>query len=365
MVDTKIVMADKCFEKWQDSIKGKINTQLKYKYGILKYCEHTGKEPTTLINEAKEDYINRVTPWELRHVNALESFVSSFKNDTTISNWTKLGWINSVKNFYAFHKIPIPEINKTGIDSSATEEYRDIPVLKLEDIRKGVNICGDNLLLKALILTFLSSGQGQAEIQKLKGKHLKNVVNGIAVVNMTRGKTNNRYTFFIGSEALDAIKEYKPGLKDEDFIFTQASRDRPINDSYVGTMFARHAEKLGFDRGYFAPHRYRHFFKTSLTGLVDSLFIEFWMGHKPKGTDANYFLGTSIQGRMLDAYTKNLDKLTVFTDKEVLQKQYDELKGKVDIEKEELKARLDNIEKTMEDMMKKRIEGRMKELKKD
>ncbi len=47
--------------------------------------------------------------------------------------------------------------------------------------------------MKALILTFLSSGQGQAEILKLKGRHLKDIRNGVAVVNMTRGKTNTGF----------------------------------------------------------------------------------------------------------------------------------------------------------------------------
>ena len=73
----------------------------------------------------------------------------------------------------------------------ATETYLDLPAMTIEDIRKAVQITGDNRMLKALILTFLSSGQEQAEIHKLKGKHIKNVVNDVAIVNMTRGKTSN------------------------------------------------------------------------------------------------------------------------------------------------------------------------------
>jgi hypothetical protein len=38
---------------------------------------------------------------------------------------------------------------------------------------------------------------------------------------MIRGKTKRRYTFFIGSEALEAIKEYKPNLKDDEYVFSK------------------------------------------------------------------------------------------------------------------------------------------------
>ena len=112
-----------------------------------------------------------------------------------------------------------------------------------------------------------------------------------------------------------------------------------LSSSYVGSMFARHSDKLGFKRGYFAPHRFRHFFKTQLTGLVDTTFLEYWMGHKLPGVEANYFIGTSIQERMLEAYIKNLDKLTVFTDQEVLQKQYD-LKNKLSYSRQQCRGKV-------------------------
>ncbi|TRZ86917.1 MAG: hypothetical protein D4R88_10030 [Methanosarcinales archaeon] len=340
-------LTDKLFVDWKKGLKPK--TASTYGGGVLKFCDYTGKTPSELINEAREDYINRVAPWEIRHVKAIEDFVSSL--DGSLANWTKLGLIKGVKHFYKFYKIPVYELNKHNIPSIATETYLDLPAMTIEDIRKAVQITGDNRMLKALILTFLSSGQGQAEIHKLKGKHIKNIVNDVAIVNMTRGKTNTRYTFFISNEALEAIKDYKPKLKDDELIFTQQSTDRSgmsLSSPYVGSMFARHSDKLGFKRGYFAPHRFRHFFKTQLTGLVDATFLEYWMGHKLPGVEANYFIGTSIQDRMLDAYIKNLDKLTVFTDQEVLQKQYDELKQKHNTETESIKIGYEELKKQME-----------------
>jgi hypothetical protein len=68
------------------------------------------------------------------------------------ANWTKLGMLKAIKNFYKFHKIPVYELNKHNIVSKATEAYLDIPAMKIEDIRKAVQITGDNRLLKAINL---------------------------------------------------------------------------------------------------------------------------------------------------------------------------------------------------------------------
>lgn len=328
------------FISWQKNMKE--NTAETYAAGLVEFCEFTGKQPSQLLEEARDDYIARVAPWEVRQGKAIELFTEHLKKKKC-ANWTKLGRINAVRNFYKFNKIPVL-VNATYIPSIASEKYLDIPILKMSDIRKFVLACGTKKLIKALILTFISSGQAQGEILKLKGKHLKNIVNSVAIISITRGKTNQRYSFFISGEALEAIHDYKPVIKDDEYIFTLKKNNLPLYHEFVGDAFAAHARSLGFDRGYFAPHRARHFFKTSLTGIVDSTFVEYWLGHKPRGTDANYFIGSSIQDRMLEAYIKNLDKLTVFTDKEVLQKQYDELKGKVDTEKEELRRRLATIE---------------------
>lgn len=293
-------------------------------------------QPSDLIKEAREDYINRVPPWELRNVRRIEAFLTFLKTKNgDLTNNTKLNYVKSVKHFYQFNKIPI-NLNKIGITQRASERYLDIPPLKIEDIRNAVLSCGTNKFLKAFILTTLSSGQGQNEVRALKGKHLKNIVNGVAVVNMTRGKTQRRYFFFIGQEALDAIREYKPEIKDDEYVFTQKNKNKPLIANEINTYFSRHAKKLGLDRSYFAPHRFRHYFKTVLTGNMDTIFIEYLMGHKLSGVESNYFLGN--QPKMLEAYLKNQHLLTVFTPQEILQKQYDELKqkyhsGTLDIEK--------------------------------
>ena len=343
-IDADAVVADACFKRWNNTLNER--TAHKFRYGILRYCEFTGKMPTALVDEAKQDYVKGVPPWDMRAVTQAEDFMSSIRKVNGSSNFTKLTWVNAVRSFYGFFKIPLI-LTRTGIPSVSTERYLDIPLLKLEDVRKAVRMCGNNLRLKALILTLLSSGQAQGEIQRLKGKHLKNIVNGTAVVPFTRGKTNQRYVFFIGAEALSAIREYKPGLSDEEYVFT-SDNGKKLENYAISTMFTRFSQNMGFIPGYFAAHRFRHYFKTALTGLVDSLFIEYWMGHKPRGMDPNYFLGTSIQDRMLEEYLKHLPLLVVSTPQEVLQKQYDDLKARQGTEQQELKKEMELMRKKQE-----------------
>lgn len=359
---------DELFNTWFNSFD-RINTQLSYRNSLRCFCEFTKALPSELIQEARQDYINRVAPWELKHVQRIDSFVTYLKTKNgELANHTKLNYIKAIKHFYTFNKIPVI-LNKTGIAQKASERYLDIPLLKIEDIRKAVLSTGINTFLKAYILTTLSSGQGQNEVRALKGKHLKNIVNGIVVVNMTRGKSQRRYFFFINQEALATIKEYKPDIADDEFVFTQKREDnknKQVSTQAVTTEFERHSDKLGFSAGYFAPHRLRHHFKSTLTGSMDEVFIEYLMGHKLSGAQSSYFLGN--QDKMIEQYIKNQDKLTVFTPQEELQKQYDDLKGKVDIEKEQLKARLAKLEQsagifdeaTIQAMLKKMVEEKMK-----
>lgn len=322
---------DPTFLEWKESLEQRNKgTAHSYHYGIIYFSKFCKKSPAELLKEAKDDYINRVPPWELRHVKYIEKFASYLLNDgQTQSASTKLNFIKAVKHFYAYYKIPVVGV-KHGLNNvGVTERYQNIPLLKLEDIRKAVLACGTNKMVKGMILTLLSSGQGQYELRSIKGKHLKNIVNNVAIVEMIRGKTKRRYTFFIGSEALEAIGEYKPHLQDNEYLFSKVRTHNPLSSQEFDNFMKRISESVGLNKSYFSPHRFRHYFKSSLTGNMEHTYIEFLMGHKLPGVESNYFLGN--RDNMIEAYLKNQHLLTVFTDKEVLQKQYDELKSKTDL----------------------------------
>ncbi len=83
---------------------------------------------------------------------------------------------------------------------------------------------------------------------------------------------------------------------------------------------------------------------------MDNTFIEYLLGHKLPGVESHYFLGNL--DKMIEQYLKYQDKLTVFTEKEVLQKQYDRLSE----EHTALKSMFS------ENMIKAMIDARVKEL---
>ena len=345
---------DKVEKEWFDSLKK--STAKCYDNGLMHFCDFTKMTPEQLLAEAKEDYINKVAPWDVRHIKKIENFQdwlrtseninhkrrygNAEKNtEKKISNNSKSTWIKSVKSFYSFYKIPTGSlVRKSGIPSVVREEYAELPILKLEDIRKALVACGVDKMKKALILTILSSVQGQSEVRNLKGKHLKNIKLGVAIINTHREKDFNkrRYICFIGPEALAAIREYKEIIPDNEFVFTQLTTGKTLTKSSVADIFRLITEKCGFQPGYFNAHRVRHYWKTELTGKEDNNIIEYIMGHKLKGTEANYFVGR--EDELLEVYLKHLNILTVHTPQEQLQKELDDLKKRSE------SSKLENIE---------------------
>ncbi len=343
---------DEYFIPWIEQGFDRDSTRKTYSYGLKLFCDFTGMKPAQLIAEAIEDDTNRVPRSGIRNNKHMKDFLFAIKNKDEYggyADYTKSNWVKAVKHFYAHFDVPLTLSKKARIPQTPTLRYHQIQTLKIEDVRKAIIDTGTNKLLKALILTAFSSGQGQAEIRGLKGFHLKNVIRRVAVVDvMPRQKvnmTNKPYFFFISPEALEAIKDYKPVIGDNDFVFTQKNSNKPLTIQQIDTMFARHAKNMGFDRSYFAPHRNRHHFKTTLTGNMDEVYIEFVMGHK-----VPYFEGKKTE--MLDAYLKNIQLLTVFTPQEVLQKQYDELKVSSDANGvQELKNKILGLEFAVKNLL--------------
>ena len=114
--------------------------------------------PTELVDEVYEEYEEFVPPHKLRYIKYIDAWQIHLKNDASFSNNTKLSYITAVKSFYGVNKISTSDVNKPGISNTVTEKYLELPVLKLEHVRKMVQYFSRNEMLKALILTVFSSG---------------------------------------------------------------------------------------------------------------------------------------------------------------------------------------------------------------
>ena len=336
---------DPYFTAWIDSVKP--ITGKSYALGLAQFCEFVGKTPSELVKEAYEDYNNCLPPYELRHIKDLDLFQIHLRNSEKYSNHTKLSRINGVKRFYKAHKISTADVNDHHIPGIVSERYLELPVLKREDVRKMVKYFERNKLMRAVILTAFSSGQAQDDIFSLKGRHIKDLVNGVAIIKRIRGKTNkNPYLFFIPPEALEAIHEYKPHIKDDEYIFTIGNGDK-MYAAYAGQYMLRMGSDLGWPQGYAGLHRVRHYWETKLTGRMDATFLEFILGHTVSGVKSSYFVGEKVQKEILAAYLENLHLLTVFTDRETLQKENEVLKTKQGGEMEEMKKNYEMLQEQM------------------
>ncbi len=158
----ELVINDATFKSWITALEQKKKTTAhSYKYGLIYFSKFCNKLPNELLNEAKDDYINKVPPWDLRHVHNIERFATYLLTNQEQSISSKLNYIKSVKHFYNHFKIPVIGV-KHNLSQGITEKYQNIPLLKIEDIRKAVLSCGSNLQAKAMILSLISSGQGNS-----------------------------------------------------------------------------------------------------------------------------------------------------------------------------------------------------------
>ncbi len=163
---------------------------------------------------------------------------------------------------------------------------------------------------------------------------------------MVRGKTGRKYTFFLGKEAIEAIKEYKPNLKEDEYVFSKVRSNAPLSSQEFDNFVKRVAVNACLDKSYFMPHRFRHFFKSTLAGQMETTFIEFLMGHKLPGIESSYFLFN--KDKMIESYLKNQHLLSVYNDSETLQKELDELKQKDQFEIEMVKGENQDLKSQMQ-----------------
>ncbi len=348
MTKFDVLKKDPCYNKWIEAQRVSKNSIYSYSYALQMFSEFTGLTPEQLVTEAREDAKQHLGTWEIRAIEHYEGFVTYLKKlDGSLSDNYKHLLLQGVKNFYRFYKVPI--ISDFSISARITDRYRDIKNLKMEDIRKAVQMCGRNKMIRAMIICLVASGQGQAELRALKGYHLKNVINNVVVVRMARHRSKKEYFFFLNQEAVDAVHEYKKDLKDGDYIFTQVGSDKPLSVQEFDAFMRRHAERCGLDPSYIAPHRIRHFWKNALQGYITQDFIEFLMGHRLVGSQDNYFEGNANLNKMIAEYIKHQDKITITLSEEKLQKAYDDLKEKCE------STKIENIQ---------RMTGEIEELKK-
>ncbi len=129
------------------------NTVNQYIYSLSKFTEFVGKPLDVILQEAKEDYENKVFPDDGSVYRYLTTFQMSLIADG-LSGTTRSGILAKVKNFYKSFFIPVnPRIAREK-EHRLKKSLEDI--ITVEDVRKLFNIAPLNF--KPVLLCLFSSG---------------------------------------------------------------------------------------------------------------------------------------------------------------------------------------------------------------
>ncbi len=351
------------------------STRKQYMSNLNLYSEYHDMSLEELLEEAEEEEDENIRMRKRKINNRILDFQNSLKNDKRVHPVTKKtiqysaysinSIIDSVKMFYTSYNISLPMIRK---QRSKPENVED--VITKKEVRKALRYT-HNVLHRAIILTLAGSGLDVDTLKKItvgdylhalrdytsytkpedKLEDLSHNHELVPTFIMQREKSFYEHVFFFSPEACDELNQY----------LLQRYKDKPINTddlliplakSSINRFFSRINDTLGFGwtsrgtRRRFRPHGMRSFFATTLQGmtidgmLIDTLSIEFMLGHSIPAVTAAYYkkkpeLLKNLYIRMLP-HLVLMDHMRVKTIKspEYMQmeeklKKYDELEEKV------------------------------------
>lgn len=311
------------------------------KYSLNLYSKVQGLSLMELIQEADDDEENIHKVRRRRISERLDNFVKYLENDThkhprgTGYNQQSIHDIVSrVRAFYNYYEIQLPKIYLPKIPSK--ERSTDLPTIdEIQGILKNTS----NIKHKAIIKFMLSSGLSSNEVYNLTKKQfieatseyhnserlfdvldeLKYLISKSEAIiptwELTRGKTNYSFITFNSPEATRDIVEYltKYGNCTDERLFQ-------MNKTCINDMFLRASKRnnIGYtEKGHnkFHSHAMRKVFATTLAGAeindvpLDSLFIEFLLGHKLPGSMEPYY--KNRPKRLKKIYVQIVDKLSI------------------------------------------------------
>lgn len=368
---------DEILEYMQEILGFSNQTRTGYINSLKKYSEFHNMTLEELIEEAEEDEDNAVKKRKRR----INKRIIDFKNhlcETTYKNpingkegqyspLTIKTYLKDIKSFYNVYDIDVPKIRNLP-----TEQKEGFDDTISKDMIKSVLRNTTNLKHKVIFLALASSGIDSDTLRKITWndffkaseeyhnwgtpqmilKTLKENGEVIPLFHSTRGKTNYEHIFFFSPETVEAICTYGLSLKtiDENKSIVNMGR------AGLTKVFSRANDRLNYGltsagtRRKFHAHGLRSYFATQLIGtsvdgmMVDSLMIEFMLGHSIPATTAAYYKKNSKV--LKDTYTKILPKLAIeevnvrdinSPEYKQLEKQLEKLQG--------LGERMDELEK--------------------
>lgn len=246
------------------------STEKTYLHFLTKYSEYLKLNPDQIIEQRRT------------HLKASDEFTKR-QDEEGLINWrnhlekqglarsSTVTATNIIKSFYNSNYVEL----KVKTPKSWPSTIRKVPTR--EELKQMVEVC-NKARDKALILCLAQSGISSGDLELITYSMIKNELEkGVTPLHlsMERQKIKKRYDTFLGSNAIEALKQHieeKGILGKQNCIFDISSR--------TAENIVKDTSKRAGLKPHVTPHKLRSFFNTmlKLAGCPDAQ-VEYWMGH--------------------------------------------------------------------------------------
>jgi integrase/recombinase XerD len=238
---------------------------------------------------------------------------------------TREGYIRSVTQLSAFHKLPAEWLSNHQIQDfllynirdkqlawsscnvlfSGLKKYygeflgrseaefsipprprsRQLPMLlSREEVNRILNV-KDNLKHRALLATVYGSGLRVSEAVRLRPEHIES---DRMMIRVEQGKgRKDRYTV-LSQKCLELLREYWREYQPGKWLFFGRDKNKPMSIGTAQTVYYQAKKKAGVTKGR-GIHTLRHCFASHLLEAGTELFIiTRWLGHSSIKTTCKY-----------------------------------------------------------------------------
>lgn len=306
----------KSVENWLNNLSDSEATIKGALYSLIRFCEHTGKNPEQLIDERAKQMASPDPRVKGRMDDTVSAFAKKVRGAYVYALY--------VKSFFKANHVPLSvELKRPAAKRENTTLPED------EKLQAWVHRIHSKTL-KALALFLVDSGARDGSLLRLKYRHIKEEYEAGKVpcrVDFPAGITKGAiaYTGFVGVDALAAIKdmlrersvrENGRALEDNDFVFV-TKHGKPISKTsaiqYLQT-YARHAGLIKSKTGLkeFRPHLLRSRVQTVLEGANIPLnWVDLLLGHLPRGSQGKSYSKPTTE-QLREAYARAYPALRLF-----------------------------------------------------
>ncbi len=296
--------------RWLNNFPDRPNTRRSYLLWLSRFLLWTGKDPDSLIAEAKVD------PSGMHDL--LKTFYNHLLEQGLSSNSAILAY-QALRSFYRWNNI---SLGRAPRSFKGRVEYASSYVLSQEDVARMVEAC-ESLRDQALIAFLAQSGQRCGVITALKLKHVRKglerggyplIIDVPPILRNDKGVNVNKlgeaYRFAVGKDTITLLREmlkerrsFGEPLDDESWLFrsystvkeglqkpvraSKAERGRPLTTAAIREIVHEAARKAKIQRRAspkryeIYPHTFRRYWNMRMqeAGLSEDL-REFMLGHR-------------------------------------------------------------------------------------